>query len=255
VATETIPTPDRTTTLTPSRVTSSIRRPATPTPTPTLAVLAVIALVVCQPAYGQSTPAGARPGTGGDSSRAPASAPQSDGARPLYSPADVRFMQGMIAHHAQALAMVALIPPRTSRQDMHLLGKRIEISQRDEISLMQHWLEDRHQEVPKVDAHHVALMPGMQMQGALMPGMLTDEQMAQLAKATGPDFDRLFLEGMIRHHEGALVMVSHLFDTNGAGQEAEAFRFASDVDADQRAEIRRMRAMLDAMPASETHHP
>jgi uncharacterized protein (DUF305 family) len=194
-------------------------------------LLALIAAVACHSALAQ----------------APAAAP-TDSARPLYGAADVRFMQGMISHHAQALAMVALIPDHTTRQDMRLLGKRIEISQRDEIGLMQHWLEDRHQEVPTVDAHHMASMPGMQMPGGmLMPGMLTPEQMDQLAKASGPQFDRLFLEGMIRHHQGALTMVSQLFGTNGAGQEAEAFRFASDVDADQRAEIRRMQAMLDAM--------
>ena len=163
-------------------------------------------------------------------------------------------MQGMISHHAQALAMVALIPDRTTRQDMRLLGKRIEISQRDEIGLMQHWLEDRHQQVPTVDAHDMVSMPGMPMHGALMPGMLTDEQMAALAKAKGPEFDRLFLEGMIRHHQGALTMVSQLFGTKGAGQEAEAFRFASDVDADQRAEIARMQGLLNAMPPV-THQP
>jgi uncharacterized protein (DUF305 family) len=203
----------------------------------TRGLLAVFAVVLCRSASAQGAPA----------------APQTDSTRPLYGAADVRFMQGMIAHHAQALAMVALIPERTTRQDMHLLGKRIEISQRDEIGLMQHWLADRHQDVPTVDAQHMTSMPGMQMQGTLMPGMLTPEQMAQLAKAKGPEFDRLFLEGMIRHHEGALTMVSQLFGTNGAGQEAEAFRFASDVDADQRAEIRRMQGMLNAMPAEAKH--
>jgi uncharacterized protein (DUF305 family) len=251
VATETLQTLDRATPIpTPLaiRVTSAARRA-------TLGALALAAVVVCQPASAQATAGGARADTSPQASHAVAVVPKSDSARrPLYVEGDVRFMQGMIAHHAQALAMVALIPDRTPRQDMHLLGKRIEISQRDEISLMQHWLEDRHQEVPKVDAQHMVSMPGMEM-GTLMPGMLTDEQMAQLAKASGPDFDRLFLEGMIRHHQGALVMVAHLFDTKGAGQEAEAFRFASDVDADQRAEIRRMQAMLDAMPATGTHHP
>jgi uncharacterized protein (DUF305 family) len=210
-------------------------------------LLALIAAVACQSALGQ----------------APAAAP-TDSVRPLYGAADVRFMQGMISHHAQALAMVALIPDHSTREDMRLLGKRIEISQRDEIGLMQRWLADRHQEVPTVDAHHMASMPGMQMPGGmLMPGMLTPEQMDQLAKATGPQFDRLFLEGMIRHHQGALTMVSQLFATNGAGQEAESFRFASDVDADQRAEIRRMQAMLDAMtteargqkPEARESHP
>lgn len=199
-------------------------------------LLAVIAVVAWHSASGQ----------------APAASP-TDSARPLYGAADVRFMQGMISHHAQALAMVALIRDHSTREDMRLLGKRIAISQRDEIGLMQHWLSDRHQEVPTVDAQHMTSMPGMPMKGMLMPGMLTPEQMDQLAKATGPEFDRLFLEGMIRHHQGALTMVSQLFATNGAGQEAEAFRFASDVDADQRAEIRRMQAMLDAMTTEAKH--
>jgi uncharacterized protein (DUF305 family) len=173
-----------------------------------------------------------------------------------YGPADVHFMQGMIAHHAQALVMVALIPSHTTNQQIHLVGQRIEISQKDEIGLMQRWLGDRHEPAPTVDSNHVAHMPddqmaGMQMPGStsmMMPGMLTEAQLAQLAQAKGPAFDRLFLEDMIRHHEGALTMVAALLHTNGAGQDPEIFRFAADVDADQRAEIRRMHAMLDGQP-------
>ncbi len=168
--------------------------------------------------------------------------------------ADVAFMQGMIAHHTQALAMVALMPGRTTRQDMELLGQRIAISQRDEIALMQNWLRDHHQQVPSLDtvgdlAGHSTMMPGMQMSGALMPGMLSTQQMDSLAQSTGAAFERLFLVDMIQHHQGALVMVSNLFATPGAGQAPEVFRFASDVVADQRAEIKRMQAMLAAMPA------
>ena len=178
---------------------------------------------------------------------------------PHYVAADVEFMQGMIAHHAQALAMVALIPTRTDRKDMHELGQRIAISQRDEISLMQHWLEDHHEAVPTVDSANVAHMPGTQMAGmqmpgmALMPGMLTPEQMTQLANATGPAFDRLLLQGMIGHHQGALTMVGHLFATPGAGQVPEISTFASDVNADQTAEIRRMQRMLAATPGVASH--
>jgi uncharacterized protein (DUF305 family) len=171
------------------------------------------------------------------------------------APADVQFMQGMIAHHAQALAMVALIPDHTKRPEMQLIGERISISQHDEIKMMQHWLEDHHETVPTVDANNVVTMPGMQMAGMqmsgstmMMPGMLTEEQMAQLKKVSGPEFDRLFLQGMIQHHEGALKMVATLLNTNGAAQAPEVFAFASDVDADQRAEIKRMRAVLDALP-------
>jgi uncharacterized protein (DUF305 family) len=136
--------------------------------------------------------------------------------------------------------MVALIPARTSRDDMQLLGRRIDVSQADEIKMMQQWLEVRGQEIPSEHAHH--------MHGAvLMPGMLTQQEMARLAAAKGAEFDRLFLEGMIKHHAGALTMVQELFATPGAGQEVEVFSFASDVDADQRMEIERMAAMLNAV--------
>jgi uncharacterized protein (DUF305 family) len=183
---------------------------------------------------------------------------------PSYTTADVRFMQGMIGHHAQALAMTALIPTRSSRQDIRMLGQRITVSQKDEIAMMQQWLKDRHQQVPAGNAqpgrHTMAgnsmNMPGMAMSDTLMPGMLTSEQLAELAKTTGDEFDKLFLADMIRHHEGALVMVKSLLGTTGSGQEAEVFRFASEVDTDQRAEIARMNALLDALGASgaKTQH-
>lgn len=158
---------------------------------------------------------------------------------------DVAFMQGMIAHHAQALAMVALIPTHTTRQDIQLIGERIKISQQDEIALMQHWLQRHQQPVTVVDSNHVAHMPGMEGMTMMMPGMLTPEQFTQLAQAKGPAFDRLFLEDMIRHHEGAIKMVKDLFAT-GAGQAPDVFTFASGADADQRAEILRMRSVLNA---------
>jgi uncharacterized protein (DUF305 family) len=177
---------------------------------------------------------------------------------PSYTAADVRFMQGMIGHHAQALAMTALIPTRSSRQDIRMLGQRITVSQKDEIAMMQQWLRDRHQQVPARDAQpgmqpmggNSMNMPGMAMSDTLMPGMLTSEQLAKLAKTSGDEFDKLFLGDMIRHHEGALVMVKSLLGTTGSGQEAEVFRFASEVDSDQRAEIARMNALLDTLGAS-----
>jgi uncharacterized protein (DUF305 family) len=133
--------------------------------------------------------------------------------------------------------MAALLPSRSIREDMRLLARRIEVSQADEIAMMQRWLEARGQKVPGPHAHHA--------QGAtLMPGMLTPEEMNRLAEAKGAAFDRLFLELMIKHHEGALTMVNNLFSSAGAGQESEIFAFASDVDADQRMEIDRMRGML-----------
>ena len=169
-----------------------------------------------------------------------------DQARPSHTKADTEFIQGMIAHHGQAIVMSDLVPSRTTRVPIRMLAERITVSQRDEIKLMRTWLLDRHEEAPGADLHQMH-HPGA---GAmtLMPGMLTPEQLEQLGAATGPAFERLFLEGMIRHHEGALTMVAKLFATPGAGQEVDAFRFASDVDADQRAEIRRMRALLDATP-------
>jgi uncharacterized protein (DUF305 family) len=182
---------------------------------------------------------------------------------PRYTAADVRFMQGMIGHHAQALAMTALIPARTSRQDIRSLGQRIEVSQKDEIAMMKQWLRDRHQQVPANDAmhdhqaaaDHSMNMPAMAMSDTLMPGMLTTEQLAELARTNGEEFDRLFLQDMIRHHEGALVMVASLLGTTGSAQEAEVFRFASEVDSDQRAEIARMTALLDALaPTGVTTH-
>jgi uncharacterized protein (DUF305 family) len=148
-------------------------------------------------------------------------------------------MQGMIGHHAQAIEMVELLKTRTASEDMKRLALRIAVSQTDEIEMMQGWLRARGQAVPAEHAHH---MPGAKP----MPGMLTAEEMTRLGAANGPAFDRLFLEGMIHHHEGALTMVKELFATRSSGQEAEIFAFASDVEADQRMEIDRMRAMLGA---------
>jgi uncharacterized protein (DUF305 family) len=159
-------------------------------------------------------------------------------------------MQRMIGHHAQALTMTALVPTRARREPIRLLAERIETSQRDEIGLMQRWLRDRGQTVPAANAEHAqhaqhaAATPGSG-EGA-MPGMLSDAELARLARASGAEFERLFLDFMIRHHEGALTMVREYFATPGAGQEPGAFRLASDVDADQRAEIRRMRTLQGA---------
>ncbi len=171
-----------------------------------------------------------------------------------YTDADVRFMQGMIAHHAQAVRMSRLVGTRSKRRAMHLLAERIDVSQRDEIRMMRQWLLDRHLSAPDpltaradttmADMPEMAHAPG----DTLMPGMLSPAQMRQLAAAGGSDFDRLFLTGMIRHHEGALAMVKQLFDTPGAAQDSQLFGFATDVVADQQAEIQRMRALLAKIP-------
>lgn len=207
-------------------------------------VLAVLVLAACSTTTRGSGPEVVQPATAGEASRAAASGAKADSARSGYTEVDVRFMQGMIAHHAQALEMTRLVPTRTRREDIRRIAERIEVSQRDEIALMQRWLEQRGEEVPSLDAPHEH--HGAGGQHGHMPGMLTPEELARLAAATGAEFDRLFLELMIRHHEGALVMVADLFATPGAGQEVDVFRIASEVEADQRAEIARMRGMLSA---------
>ena len=181
-----------------------------------------------------------QPGAPGGSTRVIDVAQATDLSQVQFSGPDVRFMQGMIGHHAQAVEMVALIAERTRRESMRLLGLRIAVSQTDEMALMREWLESRGQAAPDPHAHH--------MHGAtLMPGMLTEEEMQRLADARDAEFDRLFLEGMIKHHQGALTMVDELFGSAGAAQDSEIHAFASDVDADQRMEIDRMGGMLQEM--------
>ena len=162
--------------------------------------------------------------------------------RPQPSPADVRFMQGMIVHHAQALELSALVAERAGHEQLRALAGRIDVSQRDEIAMMQQWLTRRGAPVAAAEPHHG------DSAHRTMPGMASPDEMRRLASSRRTAFDRLFLELMIRHHEGALVMVAELFATDGAGQEPELFRFASDVDADQRMEITRMRRLLDTLP-------
>ena len=159
-------------------------------------------------------------------------------------------MQGMIMHHAQAVEMTALIASHTENKDLRSLGARISSSQSDEIKFMKRWLAARGEPVSMA-------MPGMKDMDmsrhpmALIPGMLTPEQMEALRKANGAEFDNLFLTGMIQHHNGALTMVKDLFDTAGAGQDAELFDFATDVDSGQRAEIRIMQGMLEKKAPEE----
>ncbi len=158
-----------------------------------------------------------------------------------HSEADVRFMRGMIPHHGQALDMTALVPARATTNGFRSMALRMQISQRDEIRLMERWLTEREEDIPPPNAHRMMMAGDM----ALMPGMLSAGQMEQLTSATGQEFERLFLEFMIMHHEGALTMVQTLFNSSGAGQESLIFKFATDVDADQTIEIMRMRRMLE----------
>jgi uncharacterized protein (DUF305 family) len=175
---------------------------------------------------------------------------------PPRSPKDVEFMQSMIMHHAQAVEMTALIASHTDNKSLSLLGERISKSQSDEMMFMTRWLELRGESTSMSPSkmsnmHDMPNMSGMDMTGGdhkghqmLMPGMLTAKQMDALKKAKGAEFVHLFLRGMIQHHGGALTMVKDLFNTAGAGQDAEVFNFATDVDSGQRAEIRIMENML-----------
>jgi uncharacterized protein (DUF305 family) len=207
-------------------------------------------------AWGQEAAPIVQPGAPGQNSKILSSAPAAPRPR-TPAEADISFMQGMIHHHSQAVEMTDLMPTRTHNKRLLALGKRISISQTDEMQYMRQWLEERGQPAPGAHSHmdHSA---GMNMKGhdmssmktmdmasmPLMPGMLTPQQMKALAKATGPAFDRLFLTGMIQHHTGALIMVEDLFDTVGAGQDNVLYDFATDIDNTQRAEIKIMQGML-----------
>ncbi len=218
--------------------------PLTPSRPRTLAAALVLALVGAVPpgraalaqAAGPSAPGGTAPAA----------------IRPRVSPADVAFMSGMIAHHRQALLMAGWAPTHGAGSGVRELCERIVVSQRDEIAAMARWLRDRGEPVPDTSTLSGYGMAGMAGMGAmdhpaLMPGMLTDAQLAGLDSARGPDFDRLFLTDMIQHHQGALAMVQQLVSTPGAAQDGLVFQFASDVNADQSAEIDRMRRMLAVM--------
>jgi uncharacterized protein (DUF305 family) len=207
-------------------------------------------LRVCAQQTGPATPVVVQPGAPGKPTRA--LPPTTRGTLPPASPADVLFMQGMIMHHAQAVEMTALIESHTENKDLRSLGARISRSQSDEIKFMKRWLASRGQPISEAmtDMHHMKMSHEKMSHDpmALMPGMLTSEQMEALRKAKGEKFDHLFLKGMIQHHGGALTMVKDLFDTAGAGQDAELFNFVTDVDSGQRAEIRIMQNMLEKKP-------
>jgi uncharacterized protein (DUF305 family) len=161
-----------------------------------------------------------------------------------YTAADIQFMDGMIAHHAQALLMAGWAESHGASPAVLTLTSRITNAQKDEIAGMQKWLRDRHQPVPEPDPHGMMMnMNGMQHE-MLMPGMLTESQLKQLDEARSKEFDRLFLTFMIQHHRGAVTMVNDLFGTNGAAQDITVYKMASDISADQTTEIERMQKML-----------
>ena len=193
-------------------------------------------------AQSQQAPVVVQPGAPGQPSKT--LPPSTKPAVPPPTQADVEFMQGMIMHHSQAVEMTALIPSHTRNEALRSLGAKISSSQSDEMRFMRRWLAARREPVSMA----MPGMPDMDMSGkpiAPMPGMLTPQQMEALSNANGAEFDHLFLTGMIQHHEGALVMVKQLFDTPGAGQDADLFNFATDADNTQRAEIKIMQNLLE----------
>lgn len=174
--------------------------------------------------------------------------------RESFTKADVKFMTGMIAHHAQALVMSRLAPENDANSQVQTLAARIINAQKDEIATMQQWLRDRGQPAPEIQIEGLNLM--IELDGEPytsyknMPGVLSQKKIEELANARGTDFDRLFLKYMIQHHAGAVHMVENLFDTDGAAQDELAFRLASDIQVDQRTEIDRMRMMLSDLSES-----
>jgi uncharacterized protein (DUF305 family) len=173
---------------------------------------------------------------------------RTDSARGRFTEADVGFVTGMIHHHAQALVMAGYAPTHEASASIRTLAGRIINAQQDEIALMQRWLGDRRQPVPEVMVMNGQVMVHGAEHARHMPGMLTPDQLADLDRARGPEFDRLFLTLMIQHHKGAVTMVGELLAHDGALQDQAAFKLASDVHVDQTTEIARMERMLAALP-------
>ena len=192
-----------------------------------------------------SRAAGQTPMTGVEQARA-------DSIRRPYTAADIAFMSGMIAHHAQAVKMAGWAASHGASKSLQVFCGRIALGQTAEIGLMQAWLKDRNQPVPDADPRGMKMMMGGMEHHTMMPGMLTDAQMAQLDSARGVAFDRLFMTYMIQHHRGAIAMVDSLFNTPGAGQDEIVFKFANDVQVDQSTEIDRMEQMLEALPPAKS---
>ena len=199
-----------------------------------------------EPQAGETAPNIVQPGAPGQGTRTLTPEELENIERTKHTQADVRFMQGMIHHHAQAIRMTDFVPKRTKSRDIVLIAKRIDLSQESEIEQMRKWLEARDEAVP--EQHRVHGHAHGKGQGQLMPGMLTEPQLKRLAAARGTAFDRRFLEAMIYHHSGAVKMVDDLYAA-GAGAESEIDAFARHVDADQRIEIRRMQQVRGRLPA------
>ena len=218
-------------------VSARIRRTA-------VAVLAAFVSACAGASAGRTT--ASQPVTRAQSDRAAIAKARADSTRLPYTEADIHFMSGMIAHHAQAILMAKWAPSHGAGPSLLALTERIINAQQDEITLMQRWLRDRNQPVPEAKPGTMKMQ--MQMNGMehemVMPGMLTDDQLKQLDAARGVEFERLFLTFMIQHHRGAVSMVKDLFETYASGQDEMVFKFASDVNVDQTTEIARMQKML-----------
>lgn len=214
-----------------------------------VALIAAVGLCACDRASDQTgqpatagkaeAPAIVQPGAPGQASTVVSSVPKFD--HTAYTDADVKFMQGMIHHHHQALLMVAMINTHTKTPELISMGQKIQLSQSSEIQAMKEWLAARKQPEPMLHADGSAMMGQMDM--GPMPGMLTAEQMGALDAARGATFDELFLTGMIQHHKGALQMVADV-RAAGGGKETNIGDFLNEVDNDQRMEIVRMYGLL-----------
>lgn len=202
-----------------------------------LALVTTLGLSACASAVQQSA--------AGNATQAPT---QQQGRAKTANPADVHFMTGMVAHHAQAVKIASWAPSHGASPELQRLAERIVVGQRDEIGLMQLWLRDHGQPVPDSNATHMRMTMNGMTHDMLMPGMLNDQDLAALDRARGREFDRLFLKAMIKHHEGALVMVEELTAAPGAALDELVFKFSSEVFADQTTEIVFMTKMLEAVP-------
>jgi uncharacterized protein (DUF305 family) len=200
-------------------------------------VATLAALVPLGTEAGQTQPPIVKPGPPGEASRSISAEDASNLAGTQYAEADVRFMQGMISHHSQALEMAALVAGRSERDVLRELAGRIELSHKEQIGMIQEWLRARGQEATGMDRQHT--------EGArLVQGVVTAEEMSRLGGAAGIDFDRLFLELMIKNHRGALTMVDELLAQQGAAQDAQLFEFTSDIRSEEGTELDRMDVML-----------
>ena len=217
-------------------------------PRPITAALAAACVVAaCSSAPREAVRTAPQPANGGQGDVAAIARARADSVRHPYTEADVYFMSGMIAHHAQAIVMAGWAPTHGAGASVRILAERIINAQQDEIVTMQQWLRDRLQPVPEARATGMTMTMNGHAHEMLMPGMLTEAQRNQLDQASGPAFDRLFLTFMIQHHRGAVSMVKDLFDSYGAAQDETVFKFASDVNVDQTTEIARMERMLAAL--------